>query len=96
MKLKVGEEKERKQNPPRVALRRQSCLDLLLCEHRECQGGEWGQSLCLLNGTVDTQKIPWHRKWLPISSILASKIPRTEEPDGLQSMESQRVGHDIA
>ena len=30
------------------------------------------------------------------SSILAWKIPWTEEPDGLQSMESQRVGHDWA
>ena len=28
------------------------------------------------------------------SSILAWRIPRTEEPDGLQSMGSQRVGHD--
>ena len=28
------------------------------------------------------------------SSILAWKIQRTEEPDGLQSMGSQRVGHD--
>ena len=28
------------------------------------------------------------------SSILAGKIPWTEEPGGLQSMESQRVGHD--
>ena len=28
------------------------------------------------------------------SSILTGKIPRTEEPDGLQFMESQRVGHD--
>ena len=27
------------------------------------------------------------------SSILAWKIPRTEEPGGLQFMESQRVGH---
>ena len=27
------------------------------------------------------------------SSILAWRIPWTEEPDGLQSMESQRVGH---
>ena len=27
------------------------------------------------------------------SSILAWKIPRTEEPGGLQSMGSQRVGH---
>ena len=30
----------------------------------------------------------------PHSSILAWKIPRTEEPGGLQSMGSQRVGHD--
>ena len=28
------------------------------------------------------------------SGILAWKIPRTEEPGGLQSMELQRVGHD--
>ena len=28
------------------------------------------------------------------SSTLAWKAPWTEEPDGLQSMESQRVGHD--
>ena len=28
------------------------------------------------------------------SSILAWEIPRTEEPGGLQSMGSQRVGHD--
>ena len=30
------------------------------------------------------------------SSILAGKIPRTDEPRGLQSMGSQRVGHDRA
>ena len=29
------------------------------------------------------------------SSILAWKIPRTEEPGGLQFVGSQRVGHDI-
>ena len=28
------------------------------------------------------------------SSILAERIPWTEEPGGLQSMGSQRVGHD--
>ena len=32
----------------------------------------------------------------PHSSILAWRIPWTEEPDGLQSMELQRVGHDCA
>ena len=30
------------------------------------------------------------------SSILAWKILRTEEPDGLQSMGLQRVGHNLA
>ena len=29
-------------------------------------------------------------------SILAWEIPWTEEPGGLQSMGSQRVGHDLA
>jgi len=44
-------------------------------------------------------KIPWSRKMGRshgigngiLSSILALKIPRTEEPGGLQSMELQRV-----
>ena len=39
-------------------------------------------------------KIRWRRKWQPHSSILAWRIPWTEEPGGLQFMESQRVGHD--
>ena len=30
----------------------------------------------------------------PHSRILACKIPRTEEPGGIQSKGSQRVGHD--
>ena len=29
------------------------------------------------------------------SNILAWEIPRTEEPGGLQSIGSQRVGHDL-
>ena len=37
---------------------------------------------------------PWvGRKWQTHSSILAWEIPCTEEPGGLQSMGSQRVGH---
>ena len=32
----------------------------------------------------------------PHSSTLAWKIPWTEEPGGLQSMESQRVGYSLA
>ena len=30
------------------------------------------------------------------SNILAWKLPRTEESDGLQSMELQKVGHNLA
>ena len=42
---------------------------------------------------------PWVRedpleKGMPFSSIFAWRIPWTEEPDGLQSMGSQRARHD--
>ena len=39
---------------------------------------------------------PLQKEMATHSSILASEIPWTEEPDGLQSMGSQRVGHDLA
>ena len=39
---------------------------------------------------------PLEKEMTTNSSILAWKIPRTEEPDGLQFMGSQRVGHDWA
>ena len=38
-------------------------------------------------------KDPLEKKMATYSSILAWKIPWTEEPGGLQSMGSQRVGH---
>ena len=38
-------------------------------------------------------KIPWRRAWQPIPVLLSGESPRTEEPDGLQSTVSQRVGH---
>ena len=38
----------------------------------------------------------WQRAMAPHSSTLAWKIPWTEEPGGLQSMGSLRVGHDWA
>ena len=37
---------------------------------------------------------PLEKEMAAYSSILAWKIPRTEEPGGLQSMGSRRVGHD--
>ena len=39
------------------------------------------------------QKDPLEKEMATHSSILAWKIPWTEEPGGLQSMESQRVRH---
>ena len=47
--------------------------------------GTWVQSL--------GQKDPLEKEMAPHSSTLAWKIPWTEEPDRLQPMESQRVGH---
>ena len=40
------------------------------------------------------QEDPLEREMATHSSILAWRIPWTEEPGGLQSMGSQRVGHD--
>ena len=40
-------------------------------------------------------KIPCRRKWQPTPVSLPGKIPWTEEPDGLQSMRSQRVRHNL-
>ena len=40
------------------------------------------------------QEYPLEKGTATHSSILAWKIPWTEEPGGLQSMGSQRVGHD--
>ena len=38
---------------------------------------------------------PLEKGMAPHSSILAWRLPWTEEPDGLQSMESQRVRHNL-
>ena len=38
-------------------------------------------------------KIPWRRKWQPTPLFLPGESPWMEENGGLQSMESQSVGH---
>ena len=57
----------------------------------------------LLANTGDTREVglipasgrtPEEEDGKPFLSILAWRIPWTEEPDGLWSMGSQRVGHD--
>ena len=42
------------------------------------------------------QEDPLVKEMATHSSILAWRIPWIEEPGGLQSMGSQRVGHDLA
>ena len=43
-----------------------------------------------------TQEDPLEEEMATHSSILAWRIPWTEEPGGLQSMGLQRIGHDLA
>ena len=38
-------------------------------------------------------KIPWRRVWQPTLVFLPGESPCIKQPGGLQSMESQRVGH---
>ena len=38
-------------------------------------------------------KMPWRKTWQPTPVFLPGESPWTEEPDGLQFMRSQRVGH---
>ena len=40
------------------------------------------------------QEDPLEKRMAPQSTIFAQRIPWTEEPGGLQSMESQKVGQD--
>ena len=42
------------------------------------------------------QEDPLEKEMATYSSILAWEVPWTEEPGRLQSMGSQRVGHDLA
>ena len=37
---------------------------------------------------------PWRRAWQPTAVFLPGEFPWTEEPGGLQSTGSQRVGHE--
>ena len=38
-------------------------------------------------------KIAWRRAWQPTPIFVAGESPWTEEPGGLRSVRSQRVGH---
>ena len=45
-------------------------------------------------GSIPGQEDPLKRHMAPHSSVIAWRIPWTEEPGQLQSMGLQRVGHD--
>ena len=53
------------------------------CQCRRCRSDLW------------VGQISRRREWQPTSIFLPEKIPWTEEPGGLQSMGSQRVGQDL-
>ena len=60
-------------------------------------GGSVVKNLAAMQET-QVQSLGWEdpqkKEMVTHSSILAWRIPRTEERGGLQSMGSQRVGHD--
>ena len=62
---------------------------LVVVKNPPANAGEAGDT-CLILGREDAleEEMATH------SSMLAWRIPWTEEPGRLQSMESQRVGHD--
>ena len=69
----------------------------VVCE--ASQMAQW-KRICLPMQEKRAQSLGWddplEKEMATQSSILASKIPRTEEPGELQSMGSQRVGHNWA
>ena len=54
-----------------------------------CHAGDTGDG-----SSIPRSGDPLEKEMATCSSIFAWKIPRTEEPGGLQSMGSQRIRHD--
>ena len=52
------------------------------CQYRRCQKHRFDLWL---------GKIPWGRAWHPTPVFLPGESPRTEEPRGLQPIQSQRI-----
>ena len=72
-----------------------SCLDLGWVP--DGSDGKESTCQCRRRGFYPwVRKILWKRVWQPTPVCLPWRIPWTEEPGGLQSMGSQRVGHDWA
>ena len=66
-----------------------------LFKPRVCSSGiytMWGEIKCIRAKSMDANAM--EKEMATHSSILAWEILWTEEPGGLQSMGSQRIGHD--
>src|SRR5574341_307026 len=61
------------------------------CLENSMDRGPWWATV---PGVVDYSVLPLEKEMAIHSSTIAWKIPWTEEPGRLQSMGSQRVGHD--
>jgi len=57
----------------------------LICKYRRCKRHMFDPWV---------RKIPWRREGMATLVLLPGESPWTEEPGGLQSIESHRVGHD--
>ena len=63
---------------------------IFICSSRGFPGGsESKESACKLGDLGSVGKIPWRRGWQPTPVFLPGESPWTEEPGGLQSMQSQ-------
>ena len=74
-----------------------SQFDLYFSDLRDFPGGSDGKTSAYNAGdlgSIPGLGDPLEKAMATHSSTLAWKIPWTEEPGGLQSMGSQRVGHD--
>ena len=72
-----------------LTLQTQASQGALVVKNLPVSAGD-ERDLSLIPGTED----PLEEGLATHSCILAGRIPWTEEPGGLQSMGSQRVGHD--
>ena len=57
-------------------------------------GSDGEESACSAGDLGSRPPDPLEKRMATHSNVLAWRIPWTEEPGGLQSMGSQRVGHD--
>ena len=69
--------------------------EIFRCIHKHWEESTWDSSLEDVSGLdLTVISILQEKAMATHSSTLAWKIPWTEEPGGLQSMGSLRVGHD--